>query len=247
MKKFILSTLLLISIPFSVACSNIPDAAASAQPIHSVAEPEAIVVESTLSPTAVTEILSDQETTDLLYMREEEKLAHDVYIYLYDVWGLPVFNNIAASESTHTASVLTLLNRYGIADPAAGLAEGQFQNTDLQALYDTLIEQGSLSLGDALKVGAAIEEIDILDLQDTIANTTQADIQLVYGNLLSGSANHLRAFINTLRQQTGETYQPQYLSTEEYEAILAGTNSNGMGYGVQGQPGGRGQGGPNRN
>ena len=246
MKKFILSTLLLCSIPFSVACSNLPDAAESAQPINSIVEPEAIVVESTLSAITVTGSLSDQETTDLLYMREEEKLAHDVYIYLYEMWGLPVFSNIAASESTHTASVLTLLNRYSIADPAQGLAEGQFQNTDLQALYDTLIKQGSLSLGDALKVGAAIEEIDILDLQDSIANTTQADIRLVYENLLAGSSNHLRAFVNTL-QQTGETYQPQVLSAEEYQAILAGANTNGMGYGGQGQPSGRGQRGPNRN
>ncbi|BBB47111.1 DUF2202 domain-containing protein [Pelolinea submarina] len=246
MKKIILSTLLLISIPFSVACSNIPDAAVSAQPNHSTVEPAALVLENTPGAAAVTGILSDQETTDLLYMREEEKLAHDVYINLYDKWGLPVFSNIASSESTHTASVLTLLNRYGIADPALGLAEGQFQNADLQALYDTLTKQGSLSLGDALKVGAAIEEIDILDLQDTIANTTQADIRLVYENLLAGSSNHLRAFVNTL-QQTGETYQPQYLSAEEYQAILAGANSNGMGYGAQGQPGGRGQRGPNGN
>ena len=98
-----------------------------------------------------------------------------------------------------------------------------------------------------MRVGAAIEEIDILDLQDTIANTTQADIQLIYQNLLSGSSNHLRAFVNTLQRQTGQPYQPQVLSEAEYEAILAGANASGMGFGAQGQPAGRGQGGPNRN
>jgi hypothetical protein len=246
MKKIILSTLLLISLPFSVACSSLPNAAVSAQPVNSIVEPETLAVESTLNALAAG-VVGDQETADLLYMREEEKLAHDVYVFLYDFWGLPVFNNIAASESTHTASVLALLTRYGIADPAEGLAAGQFQNADLQALYNTLTQEGSLSLENALKVGAAIEEIDILDLQDSIADTAQADIQLIYENLLSGSSNHLRAFVNTLQQQTGQTYQPQYLSTEEYEAILSGTNASGMGYGAQGQPAGRGQGGPNRN
>ena len=247
MKKIILSTLLLVSIPFSVACSSLPDAAVSAQSVEPIVETETAVIENTVSAPAAAGILGDQETADLFYMREEEKLAHDVYVFLYDLWGLPVFNNIASSESQHTVSVLALLTRYGIADPADGLPAGQFQNVDLQALYDTLIEQGSLSLESALRVGAAIEEIDILDLQDTIANTTQADIQLIYQNLLSGSSNHLRAFVNTLQQQTSQTYQPQYLSAEEYEAILSGANASGMGYGAQGQPAGRGQGGPNRN
>lgn len=38
---------------------------------------------------------------DLLYMREEEKLARDVYITLYEKWGIPVFNNISNRESDH--------------------------------------------------------------------------------------------------------------------------------------------------
>ena len=117
MKKIILSTLLLVSIPFSVACSSLPDAAVSAQPVDSIVESETMVDESTLNASAAAGILGDQETADLLYMREEEKLAHDVYVFLYDLWGLPVFNNIAASESTHTASVLALLARYGISRP----------------------------------------------------------------------------------------------------------------------------------
>lgn len=246
MKKIILSTLLLIGIPFSVACSSLPETANAEAQFVSITAPQTLSNEGT-AVVPSTSLLNEQETADLLYMREEEKLAHDVYMYLYDLWGLPVFNNIASSESTHTASVLALLNRYGIADPAAGLTEGQFQNAELQALYDTLIQQGGLSLADALKVGAAIEEIDIFDLQDTIANTAQADIRLVYENLLAGSANHLRAFVNTLQMQTGATYQAQYLSTEAYEAILAGGGTTGVGNGAQGQPGGRGRGGPNRN
>ncbi|MDK2980256.1 MAG: hypothetical protein PWQ55_603 [Chloroflexota bacterium] len=246
MKKIILSTLLLASIPFSVACSSLPESAAVQTQFEATGTTQSAAIEESVS-TVAAGVLSDQEAADLQYMREEEKLAHDVYVYLYGLWGLPVFNNIASSESSHTASVLILLTRYGISDPAAGLAEGQFQNADLQALYDSLTEQGSLSLAEALKAGAAIEEIDIRDLQDTLAHTSQADIQWVYENLLAGSSNHLRAFAGSLQQQTGEAYQPQYLTVEEYEAILAGSNAAGMGFGAQGGAGGRGPGGPNRN
>jgi hypothetical protein len=108
--------------------------------------------------------LSDVEAEGILYMREEEKLARDVYLTLYDQWGMQILSNIADSESTHMEAVKTLIDRYGLDDPAAGKGIGEFTNEELKALYDQLVEQGSQSLVDALQVGAAIEEIDILDL-----------------------------------------------------------------------------------
>jgi hypothetical protein len=160
-------------------------------------------------------------------MREEEKLAHDVYVSLYTQWNLPLFQNIANSEATHTAAIKVLLDRYGIADPAAGNGVGEFSNPDLQKLYDQLIVQGSKSMADALKAGAAIEEIDILDLQTRVAQTTNADIVRVYGNLMRGSENHLRAFASTLQGQAGETYVPQHLGATAYEAIVNTSNQRG--------------------
>jgi hypothetical protein len=188
--------------------------------------------------------LSADEAAALLFMREEEKLAGDVYNFLYTTWGQSTFQNIAASEQKHTDEIKVLLDRYGLTDPA--LTPGQFTNPDLQALYTQLTAQGSLSLADALKVGAAIEEIDILDLQTRLAQTDNADIQQVYNNLMSGSYSHLQAFTSVLLTLTDETYQPQYLSAEQYQTILAsasshgngGTNSNG-----QGGSGGQGNGG----
>lgn len=171
--------------------------------------------------------LSASEQDDLLFMREEEKLAHDVYVTLYATWKLPAFQNIADSEATHTAAIKNLLDLYGIADPAAGKGVGQFTNPDLQKLYDGLVAQGSKSLADALKVGAAIEEIDIRDLQARVAKTTNTDIQRVYGNLMMGSENHLRAFTSTLQRQTGETYAPQYLDAATYNSILNASNGRG--------------------
>lgn len=190
--------------------------------------------------------LSDEEAASLLFMREEEKLARDVYNALYAVWGQATFSNIAASEQAHMDEIKLLLERYGLADLA--LEAGVFSDPDLQALYDRLVAQGSLSIAEALKVGGAIEEIDILDLQERLAQTDNADLQQVYNHLMSGSYNHLNAFASALQTQTGETYQPQYLSAEAYAAILgdqtgnAGQGQGGQEQGNQGQ-GGQGQGG----
>lgn len=114
--------------------------------------------------------LSEAEQEALIYMREEEKLALDVYQQMYDLWGTPIFNNIRASEQTHTAAVEALLERYDVPDPASE-ESGVFTNPDLQVLYDDLVARGSQSLSAALQVGAAIEEIDILDLQERLAQT----------------------------------------------------------------------------
>jgi hypothetical protein len=170
----------------------------------------AVTTASAEEMTATVSALSSSEEEGLIFMREEEKLAHDVYATLYAQWGLPVFQNIANSESTHTAAVKVLLDRYGIADPAAGNGVGEFTNPELQKLYDQLVAQGSTSLVDALKVGVAIEEKDILDLQTRLAQTSSADVQLVYNNLMHGSENHLRAFTSTLQRQSGGTYVQQY-------------------------------------
>jgi hypothetical protein len=180
-------------------------------------------------PAAAPGSLSAAESDALAYMREEEKLAHDVYIALYEKWGLPVFQNIAASEQTHTDAVKTLLDRYGLQDPAAAQV-GVFTNGELQDLYNTLVARGSVSLEEALKVGAAIEEIDILDLQERLALTSRADIQTTFNNLLRGSSNHLRSFTTQLKTQAGIEYTPQVMSAESYQAINAGTNGGGQGY-----------------
>lgn len=136
--------------------------------------------------------LTEQEAADLLFMREEEKLARDVYTALYATWQYPAFQNIAASEQKHMDAVKVLLDTYGLTDPA--LTPGKFTDPALQALYDQFVAQGSVSLTEALKVGASIEEIDIRGLQTRIAQTDNSDIQWVYNSLLKGSANHLKAF-----------------------------------------------------
>ena len=166
--------------------------------------------------------LSEQEKEHILFMREEEKLARDVYQTFYDLYGLPLFENIARSEQAHMDAIETLIERYDLEDPVAGQDVGEFVNEDLQALYNDLVQEGSASLADALRVGVLIEEIDILDLQASIDQTDALDVERVYENLMRGSRNHLRAFVSALERQTGEAYEPMELSVEAYEEILGG-------------------------
>lgn len=180
--------------------------------------------------------LSTQEAEDLRYMREEEKLARDVYRALYQQWEVNIFQNIATSEQRHMDAVLVLINAYGLSDPVAGLAEGSFSDAGLQQLYDSLLVQGQSSLEDALEVGILVEETDISDLEQAIARSSQPAIDRVYGNLLKGSSNHLSAFSNALAQLTGSTgpsgnegravYEP--ISQTLYIPAINVTAANGM-------------------
>ncbi len=140
--------------------------------------------------------LAPEEEADLLYMREEEKLARDVYLALYDKWHLTVFSNISKSEQTHMDAIWTLLDRYDLGDPVQG--PGFFTNQHLQEVYDGLIAKGTLSVHDALEVGVLIEETDIEDLKAALTRTTHKDIVRVYTNLKAGSVNHLKAFNSQL-------------------------------------------------
>lgn len=126
-------------------------------------------------------------------MREEEKLARDVYLTLYDKWKLVVFSNIAQSEQRHFEAMGMLLTRYGVADPA-GERPGVFTNPDVQKLYDDLVRDGQASAVAALQAGVKIDEHDIRDLQQALAATTKADVVRVLRNLLRGSLSHLEAF-----------------------------------------------------
>jgi hypothetical protein len=162
--------------------------------------------------------LTTAEADGLIFMREEERLAEDVYRALYARWNLQVFANIAGAEATHTASVKTLLDRYQLADPVAGRAAGTYKNAAIQALYTSLVAQGSRSLVDALTVGATIEDLDIADLRARVSTTP--DIALVYANLDKGSRNHLRSFVSQLRSR-GAGYTPAHITQAEFDSIVS--------------------------
>jgi len=163
--------------------------------------------------------LDANEIHNLEYMREEEKLARDVYRTLFGIWGLPVLDNISESEQVHTTQVEDMLEKYRLPDPVVDDATGVFVDQELAVLYDTLIVEGSRSSLKALYVGAAIEEIDMIDLQRAIDETDNADIQRLYENLMSGSRNHLRAYVDQI-ENLGIVYEAQYLPQVEVDSIV---------------------------
>ncbi len=163
--------------------------------------------------------LDDTEIHHLLFIREEEKMARDVYRVLYEKWGNPIFANIVESEQAHMDAMANLLAFYGIDDPVTSDETGAFNDEDIAGLYSDLVDRGSVSEIEALLVGAYIEEYDILDIWKAYNETDKERIQTVYQNLYEGSYNHLDAFVYVYELVAGESYEPKLLA-DEYEDVF---------------------------
>lgn len=168
--------------------------------------------------TVVPAPITSEEAATLLWMREEEKLARDVYQALYARWAQLEFQRIANSEQRHFDVLGKQLLQFGIADSALP-ASGVFSQPDLQALFDQMIFAGSQGYVQALTVGASIEDVDIADLIAAIDGTTNPALKRTYGNLLEGSKNHLRAFVSLLRS-LGADYTPVHIDPALFAAIV---------------------------
>jgi len=154
--------------------------------------------------------LTDEQAAGLVFMANEEKMAHDVYAAFADQYGVRIFSNIAESEAMHQEAVDVVLERYGLENPVADLPAGEFSDPMIASLYDTLIEQGSASLEEAIGVGVIIEETDIADLESRMADlvtsapelessteglkSSAPDVHEMYSHLQAASQNHLSAF-----------------------------------------------------
>ena len=182
-----------------------------------------IVVETINNVTNEIDItLSENEIEDLLFLREEEKLARDVYLFAYSVHNITVFKNIASSEQTHMDNVLVLLNKYNIDDPILE-EQGKFSNKTLQNLYNILTKKCELSLLEALLVGNTIEDLDINDITINETRTIKEDLLLMYSLLKCGSRNHLRNFNKQVLSNSGE-YVPQFISIDNFNNIINSGN-----------------------
>lgn len=180
------------------------------------------------------EELSEAEILGLFQMREEEKLARDVYLALYEKWDYPIFQNIASSEQRHMEAVKAILDKYDLVDPVIDDSAGVFSNMKIQNLYHELVLKGNISISQALYVGALIEDLDIFDLKESKQVADNVDIQTVYQNLMKGSRNHLRSFMRFL-SSLGEVYEGTYLTPEEIAEIVASPMERGL-YDHEGNP-----------
>lgn len=167
-------------------------------------------------PTAA---LTEAEVRDLLLMREEEKLARDVYLTLGEKYNQRVFVNIPRAEQQHMESMLGLLKAYGLEDPSAA-EPNRFNNATLQKLYAELVARGSKSAEEAYLVGALVEELDIRDLMEAMKRTNKENIRAVYENLLGGSTRHLNAFVRNYEAVSGKTYRAQKLTQTQVDGML---------------------------
>ncbi len=170
--------------------------------------------------------LDDEEIAGLILMREEEKLARDVYLYLYDKHGMKIFTNISKSEATHMYTLKVILDKYGIEDPIKSDVPGVFTDAHLADLYTQLTTLGSESLLNAMIVGVTIEDLDIKDLMDLTEQTEQQDILLAYDNLTRGSRNHLRSFYSQLLRNNG-SYSAQFISQDLFDDIVNSPKETG--------------------
>lgn len=173
-----------------------------------------------------TEPLSAAEKEALLLMREEEKLARDVYLYLEEKWEHKTFTNISGAEQRHMDAIACLLTKYELDDPIADLDKGAFKNTELQTLYTDLINKGNENLEAALRVGATIEDLDLYDLQQTLTTVDNQDLKIIFTDLERGSRNHMRAFTKHLGRMDA-TYEPVHITAEAYQEITSTPNEKG--------------------
>ena len=167
--------------------------------------------------------LSDTDREALLFMLEEEKLARDTYEFLDSEWGLIQFANIKISEQSHMDAIITLLERSKT--PYTILPYGEFEDDHLQDYYNQFVENGQLSQANALQIGATIEDLDIVDLQEFIDHAESPSVIKVFESLKCGSGNHLRSFVSSI-ELLGDTYTIQFLTEDEYNLILSQTHEN---------------------
>ena len=182
---------------------------------NSVVSSDTEIVEST-----AIESISVEEEHGIIFMREEEKLARDVYTTLYDIWGMAIFNNIAKSEQSHMDAMKVLIDKYALADPNIDDSVGVYSDYHFVETYEELVALGSESLEGALRVGIIIEELDIKDINEMASEVEgNDDIVSTYEELLKGSRNHLRAFWDVFSSK-GLDYEPQFISQEEFDSII---------------------------
>lgn len=216
----------LASLPLILACTFILTACGGDSADTTALSTTPVSTSTDSSSTTTTE-LSEDERAGLLFMREEEELARDLYSDIYAATDsrLQTFSNISNNaETDHAEAIRVLLEKYSLADPSTG-QHNTYTDPELQALYHQLFSAaiGSDDLA-AYQVGALVEETDIRDINEHKSHVAvnHNDIISTYDNLLCGSRNHLRAFAKQIEKITGQAYVTQVPELDtEVQAIVS--------------------------
>ena len=191
-----------------------------------------LLITVTISSMLYAQVGNDKEKATVLRMREEEKMARDVYLVMNDKWDHQVFSHISESETYHMSQMKLWVDKFSLDDPVTRNNDkrGVFTDQSLQKLYNELTASGLQSKEAAFRAGAKVEEVDILDLKAALAGTNNRDLQSTYKYLIHASENHLRAFVRNLKA-LGIDYKPVVMDQKEFEEIMNG-QGGGMGIGT---------------
>lgn len=209
----------------------------------------AVALNAAVAPVVGAATLDHAEETHLVFMREEEKLARDVYLTFAQMYpNQPVFQTIATiSEQTHTDTLHDKLAMYLITDPnpdandlpsSIGVFTGVEYGPYFTEKFTTLTSMGMQSELHALYVGALIEELDMHDIVQCpkvivetdpaieedgcgLNYTDERPLKQAYSSLVAGSESHLKAYVGQIEAVIGVgNYEAQYLTQEQVDAIL---------------------------
>ena len=182
----------------------------------------------------------------LEYMYEEERLAKEVYLSIYQKQPVRQLYRIATnSETRHISAVEALARKYGVRLYPQRV--GVYRNPHIQSLFNSLYAKGVRSQKDALEVGCMVEVTDVEDLNRYIATAQRAgasDVVQTYEFLRRGSYNHYWAFDRGLKSlgvsngccALGSKYcHPEYPQNQRGRGRGRG-RGHGMGYGMGGGP-----------
>jgi hypothetical protein len=174
------------------------------------------------NPLKIYSQLSDAEVNGILSLREEEKVAYDVYTVMFEKYESKVFKKIAENEKEHMNKIKELIDQFNLTDPIAGTEDqkGVFSNKKMQTMYDEMILGGNYGLLDALRAAARFEETDIVDLRKYLSSASDQSVINIYLNLESGSQDHLRSLVKYIEDE-GISYKPSYLSKEDFDKIMS--------------------------
>ena len=189
-------------------------------------------VDSTDAPIAVKDALLTplndltQDAKDTLsFMGNEERLAHDLYLELYNYHVengngevIQLTNIATGSETTHIQTVQSLIKKYdlntsdftnidlpelGYKDtPVDAMVMGTYDIQEIQDLHDTLLAYGQASTQAALEVGCMVEVTDIDDLLVDIESAKASgasDVTTAFEFLRDGSYSHYWSFDQGLK------------------------------------------------
>jgi hypothetical protein len=162
--------------------------------------------------------LTADEIEFLYAVREDEKVARDLYAAFFEKYKLKAFENLSKAEINHIRAVELLMDYYEIEYPEAG-DYGKFTDPARQQLYDSLLLKGETAL-EAFKVMAQLEEDNIVSYLKVLEDIDNDNIGIVIENLERASENHFKATIRQITALGGE-YTARYMTQEQYSAIIA--------------------------